>query len=83
MFGDGLGYFILFYSAVERLHSGVLGKDWVSLHGSEHWGWVVDGDGAGKSHQWLCLHGYILNLVWVELEGVQVGSGAQLRSGGC
>ncbi len=37
----------------------------------------------GKAINGLCLHGYMLNLVWVELKGVQVGSGGRLHRGGC
>ncbi len=92
MFGDGLGYFCecfpvensYFYSAVARLHSGVRGRDGVSQHGGDGWTMVmVQGLGMGKAINGLCLHGYMLNLVWVELEGLPVGSGGQLRCGGC
>jgi hypothetical protein len=70
---------LLFYSAVVRLHSGVLGRDWVSLNGGDGWWMVmVRGLGMGKAITGLFLHGYMLNLVWVELEEVQVGSGGQL-----
>jgi hypothetical protein len=30
------------------------------------------GLGMGKAINGLCLHGYMLNLVWVELEGVPI-----------
>ncbi len=75
---------LLFYRAVVRLHSWVLGRDGVSWHGGDWW-WIVmvQGLGMGKAINGLCLHGYMLNLVWVELEGVQVGSGGQLHSSGC
>jgi hypothetical protein len=75
---------LLFYSAVARLHSGVLGRDGVSWHGGDGW-WMemARGLGMGKAFNGLCFHGYMLNLVWVELEGVPVGSGSQLCSGGC
>ncbi len=75
---------LLFYSAVARLHSGLRGRDAVSRHGGDGW-WMVMARGLGmrKAINELCLHGYLLNLVWVELEGVPVGSGGQLRSGGC
>ncbi len=79
---------LLFYCAVARLHSGVLGEDGVSLHGGDWWWMVMDSHSEwdlnmGKAVDGLCLHGYMLDLVWVEqleLEGVPMGSGGQLQS---
>jgi hypothetical protein len=72
---------LLFYSAVARFHSGVQGKDRVSQHGGDRWCMVMErGLGMGKAVNGLCLHGYMLNLVWVELEGVLVGMGGPLQS---
>ncbi len=36
--------------------------------------------GMGKAVNRLCLHGYMLDLVWVEMEGVPVGREGPLRS---
>ncbi len=41
---------------------------------------MAQGLGMGKAVNGLCVHGYILNLVWVEMEGVQVGKGCPLQS---
>ncbi len=41
---------------------------------------MARGLGMGKAVNGLCVHGDILNLVWVEMEGVQVGRGCPLRS---
>ncbi len=65
---------LLFYRAVARLHSGVQGKDWVSLHGGDgRWMVMAQGLNLGKAVDGICLHGFMLDLVWVELEGVGRG----------
>jgi hypothetical protein len=43
---------------------------------------MVQGLGMGKAINGPCLHGCMLNLVWVELEGVPVAGGCPLLSGG-
>ena len=59
------------------------GKDGASRHGGD-WRWMVmeQGLNLGKAVNGLCLHGYMLDLVWVELEGVPMGRGCPLLSGG-
>jgi hypothetical protein len=77
---------LLLYRAVARLHSasgvrgtrreGILSRHW---HGGDG-RWMVmargPGLGMGKAINGICLHGYLLNLVWVELEGVLVTVGS-------
>ncbi len=50
--------------------------DGVSRHSGDGWWMVMErvlGMGKAIRVNGLCLHGYMLNLVWVELEGVQLG----------
>jgi hypothetical protein len=59
----------LIYWAVARFHSGVRGKDRVSLHGGDWWLMVMgQGLDMGKAVHGLCLHVYMLDLVWIELD---------------
>ncbi len=55
---------LLFYGAVTRLHTGVLGKDRISRLGEDRW-WMVMARGLvmGKAVNGLCLHGYMLDFV--------------------
>jgi hypothetical protein len=91
LIGDRLGYFsqVFFcrewlfqvYCAMERLE--VLGWHGLSQHGGNGLWMVMDqGLGMEKAVNEHCLHGYILVLVWGELEGKQVVGGGPLQSGG-
>ncbi len=83
MFGDGLGYFFKCFP-VENCYFTVLLQDFIleckgrtGYLGMVDGRWMVMAQGLnmGKAVDGLCLHGYMLDLVWVELEGVPVASG--------
>ncbi len=74
---------LLFYGAVTRLYCGVRWRDGISQDGGDGWWMVMEqGVGMGKAINRLCWHGYMLVLVWGELEVVPVADGSPLQSGG-